>query len=187
VFQVAHEGRRVGLDRLGAEPDVARTGVGALPEVHPPFEGDAEDDDAGVGERQGAADEARRDRTHEFFVTLAARQSIASGNCSGSGNARASTDGARRARRRARQGSKGPVPEERRRRSRAPVEPSRSGAANACRVVVSTLAALAAAFARRRVRAPPRSGSSEVSERRFFLAMGQNGPYSETSFVEEAK
>jgi hypothetical protein len=26
-----------------------------------------------------------------------------------------------------------------------------------------------------------------VSKMRFFLAMGQNGPYSETSFVKEAK
>jgi hypothetical protein len=26
-----------------------------------------------------------------------------------------------------------------------------------------------------------------VPESRFFLAMGQNGPYSETSFVKEAK
>src|SRR6266581_4099007 len=37
-----------------------------------------------------------------------------------------------------RSGSKGPVPEERRRKPRARMEPSRRGAAQACRVVIST-------------------------------------------------
>src|SRR2546427_11157573 len=79
VFQITGERRRIGLDRFGAESDVERTGVGALAEVHPPLEGDAEDDDAGVGEGEIATDEARRNRAHEFSVTLAARWSIASG------------------------------------------------------------------------------------------------------------
>src|SRR5262245_60126234 len=42
----------------------------------------------------------------------------------------------------ARPGSRGPVPEDRQRKSCAQMEPSRSGVANACRVVVSTPATL---------------------------------------------
>src|SRR5438309_6563091 len=124
VFQVAGERGRVGLDRLGAEPDVERTGVGALAEVHPALERDAVDDDTGVGEGEVTADEARRHCTHEFFVTLASRRSIASGNW---------------------------------RLERATEEARRS---------FST-------FQR----------CSSVPEKRFFLAMGKNGPYSETSFM----
>src|SRR5207245_8406542 len=81
VFEVARERRRVGLDRLGAEPDVERARVGALAEVHPPLERNAVDDDASVSERKPAADEGRRDRAHDFFANLATRRSIASGNC----------------------------------------------------------------------------------------------------------
>ena len=58
------ERRRVRLDGVGGQPEVARAGVGALAEVHPAFEGDAVDDDPGLGERPLAGDEARRDRPH---------------------------------------------------------------------------------------------------------------------------
>jgi hypothetical protein len=58
VFQVALEDRGVGLDRIGGDTEVARAGVGALAEVDAPFEGDAVDDDAGLGEARPAGDEA---------------------------------------------------------------------------------------------------------------------------------
>ncbi len=64
IFEVALERGRVRLDRLGAEPDVERARVGALAEVHSPFEGNAVDDDLGVSERKTAADECRRHRAH---------------------------------------------------------------------------------------------------------------------------
>jgi hypothetical protein len=58
VFQVALERRRVGLDRVGGEPEIARAGIRALAEVDAPFEGDPVDDDAGLGEARVAGDEA---------------------------------------------------------------------------------------------------------------------------------
>ena len=64
VFEIARERRRVGLDRLGAEPDVERARVGALSQIYPPLERNPVDDDAGVSEGKMAADERRRDRTH---------------------------------------------------------------------------------------------------------------------------
>jgi hypothetical protein len=64
VFEIALQHRRVGLDRLGAEPDVERARVGALAKVHPPLERNAVDDDAGVSKGKAAADERRRDRAH---------------------------------------------------------------------------------------------------------------------------
>src|SRR5438093_5779911 len=80
ILEVARERGRVRLDRLRAEPDVERARVGALAEVHPALERNAEDDDAGVSERKAAADERRRYRAHESLATLAARRRIASGN-----------------------------------------------------------------------------------------------------------
>jgi len=59
VFQVALGPRRVGLDRVGGQAEVARAAVGALAQVDPAFERDAVDDDATVGERPVAGDEAR--------------------------------------------------------------------------------------------------------------------------------
>jgi hypothetical protein len=58
VFEVSLEGRRVRLDRVGGEAEVPRPGIGALAEVDAAFEGDAVDDDAGLGEGRLAGDEA---------------------------------------------------------------------------------------------------------------------------------
>jgi hypothetical protein len=58
VFQVALERRRVGLDRVGGEAEIARAGICALAEVDAPFEGDPVDDDAGLSEARLAGDEA---------------------------------------------------------------------------------------------------------------------------------
>jgi hypothetical protein len=58
VFEVSLEGGRVRLDRVGGKAEVARPGVGALAEVDAPFEGDAVDDDAGLGEGRLAGNEA---------------------------------------------------------------------------------------------------------------------------------
>jgi len=59
VFEVAFGPRRVGLDGVRGQAEVARAAVGALAQVDPAFEGDAVDDDATVGERPVAGDEPR--------------------------------------------------------------------------------------------------------------------------------
>jgi len=59
VFEVAFGPRRVGLDGVRGQAEVARATVGALAQVDPAFEGDAVDDDATVGERPVAGDEPR--------------------------------------------------------------------------------------------------------------------------------
>jgi len=59
VFQVTLGPRRVGLDRVGRQAEVARAAVGPLAQVDPALEGNAVDDDATVGERPVAGDEAR--------------------------------------------------------------------------------------------------------------------------------
>src|SRR5207245_2757025 len=66
------------------------------------------------------------------------------------------------------EGAKGPVPSERRRTPRAGMEPSRRGAAHACRVVVSTppapqpTPALAGHRQRRRLRLPKRDEDGDA-------------------------
>jgi hypothetical protein len=58
VLEVALGPRRVGLDGVGGQAKVTWAAVGALAQVDPAFEGDAIDDDATVGERPVARDEA---------------------------------------------------------------------------------------------------------------------------------
>jgi hypothetical protein len=50
VFQVALGPRRVGLDGVGGQTEIARTPVGPFAQVDPALEGDPVDDDATVGE-----------------------------------------------------------------------------------------------------------------------------------------
>jgi hypothetical protein len=59
VFEVPLGPRRVGLDRIGSQAEVAGAAVRALAQVDPALEGDAVDDDATVGERPVAGDESR--------------------------------------------------------------------------------------------------------------------------------
>jgi hypothetical protein len=58
VFEIALGPRRVGLDGVGGQAQVARAAVGAFAQVDPALERDAVDDDATVGERPVARDEA---------------------------------------------------------------------------------------------------------------------------------
>jgi hypothetical protein len=58
ILQIAPQDRRVGLDGVRGDPEVARTVVGAGAEVDGAFEGNAKDDDAGVRVRSPARDEA---------------------------------------------------------------------------------------------------------------------------------
>ena len=52
VFEVAAEERRVGLDGVGGQPELAGAVVGAAAEVDAAFEGDAEEDDPGRPARE---------------------------------------------------------------------------------------------------------------------------------------
>jgi hypothetical protein len=58
VFQIPLERGRVRLDRVRGDAQIARAGVRTLAEIDAPFEGDAVDDDAGLGEVRLAGDEA---------------------------------------------------------------------------------------------------------------------------------
>src|SRR5262249_56397232 len=55
VFEIPVKGGRVGLDRVGGDPELARPMTGSAPEVDRAFEGNAEDDEAGrrVGRAAG--------------------------------------------------------------------------------------------------------------------------------------
>ena len=57
VLEVAGQDGGIGLDRVRGQAEVERTAVGPLAEVHAPLEGDAENADAGLGERPLASDE----------------------------------------------------------------------------------------------------------------------------------
>jgi hypothetical protein len=57
ILEVAVEDRRVRLDGIRREAEIARAGVGALAEVDAALEGDAVDDDAGLVEARFAGDE----------------------------------------------------------------------------------------------------------------------------------
>src|SRR5215470_12480475 len=58
VFEIAVEGGRVSLDRVGGDPELARPMIGSPPEVDRAFEGNAEDDVARLGIGWAAGDEA---------------------------------------------------------------------------------------------------------------------------------
>jgi len=59
VFEIALGPRRVGLDRIGGQAEVARAAVRTLAQIDPALERDAVDDDATVGKRPVAGDEPR--------------------------------------------------------------------------------------------------------------------------------
>ena len=58
ILQIALQGGRVGLDGVRGDPEVPRAVVGSGAEVDGAFEGNAEEDDAGVRVRSPARDEA---------------------------------------------------------------------------------------------------------------------------------
>src|SRR5581483_8998752 len=70
VLQVEAEERRVRLDRVGGQPELAGAAVGPTAEVDPAFERDAEEDDPGLREGGPAGDEAGigRDQRPELAV-----------------------------------------------------------------------------------------------------------------------